>query len=378
MTMLDRLPPVPANGTSADAVPTGYMDALRGPRGAWSLGALLLVAALLGIGGMFIYAIGGPPTPYVQGLYVPILLAAVFWKGTGGALSGIIAGLIVTLTPGSTEPLVDQAARLGFFVAVGGFVGTAQGLLERRLRHGEELLKRIGTVHARTLSTFASTIDLRDKATGGHSSRVAHNARTLAVALDVDKETVRAAYWAGLLHDLGKIAVPERILQKPAALTRDEMELMRRHSTVGADLLLSVDGDMEPIAEGIRCHHEWWDGAGYPNRLTGKEIPLVGRVVALVDVFEALTCRRPYRSHPTPADEVMTYIRNGAGSQFDPALVPVFEELFLQGQIYTSDVPEPALRVEEPRVIVPEESTPVVIAPAPRRLAYQRGWSGRP
>ncbi|HEV3474332.1 MAG TPA: HD domain-containing phosphohydrolase, partial [Actinomycetota bacterium] len=113
------------------------------------------------------------------------------------------------------------------------------------------------------------------------------------------------------------------------------------------------------------------------NRLAGEEIPLVGRIVALVDVFEALTCRRPYRSHPTPADEVMAYVRKGAGSQFDPALVPVFEELFLQGQIYTSETPQPALRVEEPTVIVPEESTPVIVA-APRRLAYQRGSSGRP
>ena len=371
------LPPVPANG-SADAVPTGFMDVLRAPRGAWSLGAVLLIAALLAIGGAFIFAIGGPPTPHVQVLYVPVLLAAVFWKGTGGALTGMAAGLIVTLIPGSTEPLLDQAARLGFFVLVGGFVGTAQGLLERRLRHGEELVNRIGAVHARTLSTFASTIDLRDRPTGGHSSRVAHNARALALALDCDEETRRSAYWAGLLHDLGKIAVPERILQKPSALTREEMELMRRHSSVGADLLLSVDGDMLPIAEGIRCHHEWWDGNGYPDRLIGEEIPLVGRIVALVDVFEALTCRRPYRSRPTAPDQVMEYIRNGAGSQFDPTLVPMFEELFVQGQIYTSEVPQSALHVEEPAIIVPEESTPVIVAPAPRRLTYQRGSSGRP
>jgi hypothetical protein len=95
-------------------------------------------------------------------------------------------------------------------------------------------------------------------------------------------------------------------------------------------------------------------------------------------VFEALTCRRPYRSHPTPADEVFEYIRNGAGSQFDPDLVPVFEDLFQRGQIYTSDVSELGLPVDDPTVIVPEESIPVVIAPAPRRLAYQRGSSGRP
>jgi putative nucleotidyltransferase with HDIG domain len=375
--MPDRLPPVPANGSSADAVPTGYLDALRAPRGVWSLGAVLLVISLLALAGGFLYAIGGPPSPYVQVFYLPILLAAVFWRGPGGALTGLVAGIIVMLIPQSPEPVVDEIARLAFFGGVGAFVGTAQGLLERRLVHGEELLRRIGVVHARTLSTFASTIDLRDKPTGGHSSRVAHNARALAKALDVDQETVRAAYWSGLLHDLGKIAVPERILQKPAALTREEMEMMRRHSTVGADLLLSVDGDMQPIAEGIRCHHEWWDGSGYPNRLRGEEIPLVGRIVALVDVFEALTCRRPYRSHPAPAAEVMTYIRNGASSQFDPGLVPAFEELFLQGQIYTSEVPQPPLRVEEPTVVVPEESTPVVIA-APRRLVYQRGSSGRP
>jgi HD-GYP domain-containing protein (c-di-GMP phosphodiesterase class II) len=223
------------------------------------------------------------------------------------------------------------------------------------LRHGQELVKKLSTVQARTLSTFASTVDLRDKPTSGHSSRVAHNARAVGMAVGLAQETLRAVYWAGLLHDLGKIAIPERILQKPGSLTPDEITTMRRHSDIGANLLLSVSADLRQIADGVRTHHERWDGSGYPRRMHDEEIPLVGRMVSVVDVFEALTCSRPYR-RPQPVPEVLEFIRQRKGKWFDPELVPILEDLYWSGEIYTAASVHAQLPVEEPPIDITDDS----------------------
>jgi HD-GYP domain-containing protein (c-di-GMP phosphodiesterase class II) len=188
---------------------------------------------------------------------------------------------------------------------------------------------------------------------------------------------LRAVYWAGLLHDLGKIAIPERILQKPGSLTEDEITTMRRHSDIGANLLLSVSPDLRQIADGVRAHHERWDGSGYPNRLKAEEIPLEGRIVAVVDVFEALTCSRPYR-RPQPVPEVLEYIRQRKGSWFDPDLVPILEDLYWAGEIYTAASVQTQLPVEEPPVVietVPADASVLQIAGRPD---YHLGSSGRP
>jgi HD-GYP domain-containing protein (c-di-GMP phosphodiesterase class II) len=164
-------------------------------------------------------------------------------------------------------------------------------------------------------------------------------------------EEIRAVYWGGLLHDLGKIAVPERILQKPGELSEDEFSTMRRHSDIGANLLLSVSSDLRPIAEGVRTHHERWDGTGYPHGLRGADIPRSGRIIAIVDVFEALTCSRPYRG-PKPVPEVLEFIRERAGSWFDPELAPVLEDLYWRGEIFTAAAVQTNLPIEEPTVVL--------------------------
>jgi HD domain len=335
---------------------------------------VLLLAAVA----WMVYQAGGPPNPLVHLMYLGILGAAILFGTVGGMIAGLLAGLLIgPWAPGFQGPTADWAVRTSFFVLIGGFVGQTQVLLGRRLRHSEHLVKKVATVHARTLSTFASTVELRDKPTGGHSSRVAHNSRAMGIALDLDHEELRAVYWAGLLHDLGKIAISEQILQKPAPLNEEEFRTMRRHSDIGADLLLSVSPELRPIAEGIRAHHERWDGTGYPRGLAGEHIPLVGRIVSVVDVFEALTCRRPYRE-PRPVPEVLSFVRDRAGSWFDPSLVRLVEDLYWQGEIFTADLVREVLPVEEPTAMLPEDADDAALLRAVAARDYHSGSSGRP
>ena len=354
------------------------MDGWRSVRGPWRWWATAAVlAVLVGVAWM-VHQAGGPPNPLVHLMYVGILGAGIVLKTPGGMVAGLLAGLLLgPWTAASQEPVTDWVVRTAFFVLIGGFVGQTQALLERRLHHGEHLVRKMATVHARTLSTFSSTVELRDKPTGGHSSRVAHNARAVGIALDLDREDLRAVYWAGLLHDLGKIAIPERILQKPAALNDEEFRTMRRHSDIGADLLLSVSPELRPIAEGIRAHHERWDGTGYPRGLAGERIPLVGRIVSVVDVFEALTCRRPYRD-PRPVSEVLGFVRDRAGAWFEPSLVRLVEDLYWKGDIYTADLVREILPVEEPTAMLPEDPDDAALLRAVAGRDYHSGSSGRP
>jgi HD domain len=354
------------------------MDGWRSVRGPWRWWATVAVlTALLGVAWM-VRESGGPPNPLVHLMYFGILGAGIVLKTPGGMVAGLLAGLLLApWTTASPEPVADWLVRTAFFVLIGGFVGQTQALLDRRLRHGEHMARKMATVHARTLSTFSSTVELRDKPTGGHSSRVAHNARAVGIAMDLDREDLRAVYWAGLLHDLGKIAIPERILQKPAALSDEEFRTMRRHSDIGADLLLSVSPELRPIAEGIRAHHERWDGTGYPRGLAGEGIPLVGRIVSVVDVFEALTCRRPYRE-PRPVSEVLEFVRDRAGIWFDPSLVRLVEDLYWKGEIYTADIVREILPVEEPTAMLPEDPDDAALLRTVAGRDYHSGSSGRP
>jgi len=353
------------------------MDAwrrLRGPRRIW---AGLAVAALLTGAALLLYMLEGPPTPWVNFLYVPIIVAAIVFKAPGGILVGLVAGLIIGVWIPASSSVSDWMVRAGFFVFIGGFVGATQELLERRLGQNEDLIKKVSTIHARTLSTFASTVELRDEPTGGHSSRVAHNSRVLGLALDLEPEDLRAVYWAGLLHDLGKIGIPEQILQKPGRLTEEETKNMRRHSDMGADLLLSVSPDLRPIAEGIRAHHERWDGSGYPKGLAGEHIPRVGRIVSVVDVFEALTCKRPYRD-AQPVQEVLAFLRERSGWWFDPTMVQLLEDLYWKGEIYTADAKPDLPPVEEPAMVLPVSEAEEGILQSLAVSDYQLGSSGRP
>ena len=146
----------------------------------------------------------------------------------------------------------------------------------------------------RAAESLIKVVDAKDVYAGAHSQSVSRLVVGIARAMDLDDETVEQVRLAGLLHDLGKIAVPDRILQKPGKLDADEMKTMREHAELGYRLLEGLG--VSPVDRWIRHHHEWWDGSGYPLGLAGEEIPLGSRIILVADAFDAMTSDRVYRA----------------------------------------------------------------------------------
>jgi putative nucleotidyltransferase with HDIG domain len=173
-----------------------------------------------------------------------------------------------------------------------------------------------------TIEGLSRALDLRDKETEEHTRRVSDITIELAVRLGMGTADLVHVRRGAILHDIGKMAIPDRILFKPGPLNDDEWEIMRRHPRIAVDLLSSVSY-LAPALEIPHWHHEKWDGTGYPDNLRGEEIPLAARLFALVDVYDALTSNRPYRG-AWSKDETLQYIENQSGTHFDPGLVPDF------------------------------------------------------
>ncbi|MBA4397857.1 MAG: two-component system response regulator [Syntrophus sp. (in: bacteria)] len=203
-------------------------------------------------------------------------------------------------------------------------------IVSARLVRTEKVeVAHIGKAYLETVTVLANTIEGRDPYTHGHVSRVVYYARSLAMAIGWKEEHLRILEIGALMHDIGKIIVPDHILNKAGKLTQDEWKIMRQHPVAGAKILQGVShlNDALPY---IYCHHEHWDGSGYPQGLSGKNIPIEGRLMTLSDVYDALTTTRPY--HPArPKEEVFKFLQFYAGKHFDPDLVPIFIQI-LKGQ----------------------------------------------
>lgn len=171
------------------------------------------------------------------------------------------------------------------------------------------------------LNSAIQAIEAKDHYTRGHSDRVSQIALKLAAQLDIDL-TEQDVETASKLHDIGKIGVSERVLGKPTGLTDDEIEIIRRHPNIGANILkpLQIFAHLVPA---IRHHHEKYDGTGYPEKLAGTDIPLLSRIIAVADTFDALTSDRPYRS-ALQTEQALKIIVNARSSQFDPGIVDTF------------------------------------------------------
>ena len=178
-----------------------------------------------------------------------------------------------------------------------------------------------------TLEALTASIDAKDPYTCGHSLRVAHLTRQLAEAAEYEPDEVGTARIAGLVHDVGKIGVPEQVLSKPGKLNEEEFAWIRRHPEIGHRILKDIP-KFTAILPGVLYHHERWDGKGYPEGLSGTEIPPVARMIALADAFDAMSSTRTYRKAMTRSD-VLSEIERCAGSQFDPQLAALFLQLDL-------------------------------------------------
>jgi hypothetical protein len=198
--------------------------------------------------------------------------------------------------------------------------------LARRLLAVED---RHSKLHAQLQHSLAAlvrcltaTLDAKDAFTAGHSERVARIAKLLARHMGLPDRTVNTVFLAGLLHDIGKIGVPDRVLQKPGQLTRKEFAIIQGHTVIGDDILSGAK-HLGHVRPGVRHHHERWDGTGYPDRLAGEAIPLVGRVLAVADSCDAMMSPRRYRPALAPP-QIDLLFRQGAGRQWDPAIVEHF------------------------------------------------------
>ena len=182
-----------------------------------------------------------------------------------------------------------------------------------------------------TLFAFVETLEARDSYTRMHSLRVTTIAETLARQLRVSGEEREVLHVAGNLHDIGKIGIPDSILLKPGKLDRDEFEAIKRHPDIGANIV-GYMGLWDTEKEIIRCHHEKFDGSGYPKGLAGEKIPFLARILAVADVFDAVTTNRAYRRR-LPEDVCLKIIKDGSGNHFDPQVVDAFFSLYNQGVI---------------------------------------------
>ena len=193
----------------------------------------------------------------------------------------------------------------------------------------------IAQTRPRLAQALGEAVAAYDPPTGQHSTRVATLARAVGSVLDLGEADLEALTYAGMLHDLGKLGVPERTLNWPGPLDAAQWLEIKRHPTIGADMVRSCApqfGDphsdqLHAVAAAIETHHERFDGSGYPAGYAGDEIPLFGRILGLVDVYDSLVQPRSHRPHVFSSDEALAYVADNSGTLFDPTLVPVVIEV---------------------------------------------------
>ena len=188
-----------------------------------------------------------------------------------------------------------------------------------------QALKKLKEVSLESIFHLCRAAEYKDENTGDHIKRMSHYASAVARKMGLNKQTVEDLLYTAPMHDAGKIGIPDHILLKPSKLNNKEWETMKQHTIVGAQILAGSGAKFIKLAETIALtHHERWDGSGYPKGLKGSKIPLIGRIAAIADVFDALTSKRPYRMKPFSLEEAFNYIKEGRGRHFDPKVVDAF------------------------------------------------------
>ena len=202
---------------------------------------------------------------------------------------------------------------------------------EKYIRKLAEKNEQIQRITLQTVSTVAHALDARDGYTQGHSNRVSLYAMALARELGLPEDEVENIRNVALLHDIGKIGIPDSILNKPAKLTEEEYGMMKQHPSVGGEILKEID-TIPGIEIGARYHHERYGGGGYPEGLQGENIPYIARIIAVADAYDAMTSNRVYRKHLSDEDVILE-LERCAGTQFDPSIAQVAVRMLKEGRM---------------------------------------------
>jgi putative nucleotidyltransferase with HDIG domain len=239
-----------------------------------------------------------------------------------------LIGIVTLEIQGYIHPTIDTTRfdiilpMIILLLVAAGFIWVVVGNMENHIERVKESEAELRKNYDLTLGAWAKVLEYRDKETEGHSRRLVELSTRLAQALGLSEEEIGHLRRGALLHDIGKLAIPDEILLKPGALNDPERRLMEQHP-VYAKQMLSKVSFLQPCVEVAYSHHERWDGLGYPQGLKGEAIPLSARIFAVVDQWDALTSDRPYRNAWT-RENVIAYIQENAGKIYDPEIVNVF------------------------------------------------------
>lgn len=230
----------------------------------------------------------------------------------------------------------------GIWIVTGCLIVVVAGLvilLVEKSRKVDVLQKKQKQYHDivnQSLETFAHAIDAKDQNTNGHSQRVAIYSAEIAKRMGMSDEEQEQIYYMGMLHDIGKIGIPDAILKKPGKLTEEEMQIIRNHPTIGGEILKDFTA-IQGISDGARYHHERYDGNGYNEGLKGEEIPLAARIICVADSYDTMSSKRVYKELHEE-NYILSELDQCSGKQFDPEIVPFMIEMIKDG---TAPLPRP-------------------------------------
>jgi hypothetical protein len=259
----------------------------------------------------------------------------------------------------SLAGLAPLAWLMGVMYITAGWIGVLPFALPLlTTRQAYQKVVEVRDMFTQTVRSLASAVDAKDPYTAGHSVRVQVIAKDIGAELGCSEDELEALEWGGLLHDIGKIGIPDAILLKQGALTRQERIVMNGHPVKGEEIIRPV-AKLAPELPIIRHHHEWYNGSGYPDHLIGEEIPRLARIMHVADAFEAMTAARPYRMTPLTEQQALGELRKYTGVQFDPQVVAAFERVLSRRPEWaTPTAPPPTHR-----------SIPLLGEPAPEAQA---------